>query len=175
VVAGGPVARGGPEHGEHANQRGPAHGIYGTIVTASVLASAGDDLTTFELVVSILVTLIVYWVADVYSDLLGHQLQHEHLPSWRDVGTGLAAAWPMVSASFIPLVVLGLARLTSLSDSWAATASLIAAIVMLAFYAWSAGRASRLRGARLAAVTGAAAILGVLMVVLKNVVLVQLH
>jgi hypothetical protein len=174
VGAAGPAARGGARR-ETAAGRGPAHGIYGTIVTASVMASAGDELTTPELIVSILVTLAVYWFADVYSEMLGHQLQQEHLPSWRDAGAGLAAAWPMVSASFIPLVVLGLASLTALSDSWAATAGLIAAIVMLAYYAWSAGRAARLHGARLAVVTGAAALLGVLMVVLKNVVLVQLH
>jgi hypothetical protein len=81
----------------------------------------------------------------------------------------------MVSASAIPVLVLALARIAGASSSSAATAALAAAIVMLTIYAWSASRAANLRGTQMIAVTSAAAGLGVLMVVLKNVVLVHLH
>jgi hypothetical protein len=153
----------------------PADGIFGTIITASVLASAGDDLDTLPLAISILVTLAVYWIADVYSELLGRQLDHGHLPSWHRTRATLAATWAMVSASFVPLLLLALARLAGASATTAATVGLVGAIVMLTIYAWAAAHAARLQGLRLVLVTSVAALLGVVMVVLKNFVLVHLH
>ena len=87
----------------------------------------------------------------------------------------LAATWPMVSASFTPVLVLTVARIAGASSSAAATAALAAAILMLTIYAWSACRAAGLRGAQMIGVTSIAAGLGVLMIILKNVVLVHLH
>jgi hypothetical protein len=173
-VADGATPESSGERAEPPRRR-PADGIYGTIIAASVLASAGDELAAGPLALSILITLAVYWLADVYSELLGGHFERGRLPSWPEARGTLFAAWPMVSASFIPLVVLGLARLSGLSDRSAASAALVSAIVMLAIYAWAAGHAARLRGLQLAFITALAALLGVLMVILKNVVLVQLH
>src|SRR5271154_3394101 len=39
-----------------------AAGIYGAIVTAAILAAVGGRLPTVALVVSVVVTLLVYWV-----------------------------------------------------------------------------------------------------------------
>jgi hypothetical protein len=153
----------------------PADGIYGTIITASVLASAGDELAAGPLAVAVLITLAVYWLVDVYSELIGGHFERGRLPSWPEVRHAMFIAWPMVGASFIPLAVLGLARLSGLAGPGAASAALAAAIVMLAIYAWAAGHAAQLRGMRLAFVTGIAGVLGILMIVLKNVVLVHLH
>jgi hypothetical protein len=153
----------------------PADGIYGTIITASVLASAGDELAAGPLAVSVVITIAVYWLVDVYSELLGGHFERGRLPSWEEVRTAMFVAWPMISASFIPLVVLGLGRLSGLSHSSAATGALASALAMLVIYAWTAGHAAQLRGGRLAFVTSIAAVLGILMIVLKNVVLVHLH
>ena len=173
-MAGGATPQRPSERAEPARRR-PADGIYGTIITASVLASAGDQLAALPLALSVLITLAVYWLADVYSELVGGHFERERLPSWPEARAALFAAWPMVSASFIPLVVLGVGRLGGLSDASAASAALVTAIVMLAIYAWAAGHAARLRGLQLALITAIAALLGVLMVILKNVVLVHLH
>ena len=67
-------------------------------------------LPTQPLSVSILVTLLVYWLAEEYAELLGEQLEAGHPPTWADVRTALAATWPMVSSSYIPLLSLILAR-----------------------------------------------------------------
>ena len=50
-----------------------AAGIYGTVITAAVLASAGGRLPTTALASAVLITLIVYWVAELYSEILGEQ------------------------------------------------------------------------------------------------------
>ena len=90
----------------HARTPGPrrAAGIYGTIITAAVLAAAGDDVPTQALAVSIVVTLLVYWLAEEYAEILGEQLEGGRLPTWGAIRAALAATWPMVSASGIPLL-----------------------------------------------------------------------
>jgi len=152
-----------------------ADGIYGTIITASVLISAGDELATLPLALSVLLTLAVYWLADVYAQLLAGPHARGSLPTWHDARAALFETWPLVSASFSPLLLLLLAWLLGARSSVAATISLIGAIVMLIIYSWSAARAAKLRGLQVAAVTVVAALIGVLMIVLKNVVLVHLH
>jgi hypothetical protein len=49
------------------------------------------------------------------------------------------------------------------------------AIVLLTIHGWSAGRASQLRGRQLFAATSIAALLGLVMIALKDVVLIHLH
>jgi hypothetical protein len=68
-----------------------------------------------------------------------------------------------------------LARVAGASDSGAAWAGLIVALLMLVYHGWSAGRAASLRGKSLVAVTLMAAGLGVVMIVLKEFVLLHLH
>jgi hypothetical protein len=152
-----------------------AAGIYGTIITAAVLAAAGDHVSTLPLAVSIVVTLVVYWLAEEYAELLGEQLEGGRLPTWTDVRAALAASWPMVSASYIPLLSLVLARLLGASPPDAVNVGLVVAIVLLMIYGWSAGRAAHLRGRQLLVLTSIAAALGLLMVLLKDVVLIHLH
>jgi len=152
-----------------------AAGIYGAIVTAAILAAAGDHLPTPALSVSVVVTVLVYWVAEEYAEVLGEQVDGGRLPTWPHVRDSLAATWPMVSASYLPLLALVLARLAGASAAAAANAGLAAAVVLLAFHGWSAGRASHLRGRQLLFTTSMAAALGLIMVALKNFVLVHLH
>lgn len=152
-----------------------AAGIYGTIITAAVLAAAGDHVPTLPLAVSILVTLLVYWLAEEYAELLGEQLEGGRLPTWAHIRAALLATWPMVSASYIPLLSLVLARLLGSSPPDAANVGLVTAIVLLTICAWSAGRAAHLRGRQLLVITSVAAALGLLMIILKDVVLVHLH
>src|SRR5918995_3573751 len=87
-------------------------GIYGTIVASAVLAAGGSHLRTAPLAVAVLVTLLVYWAAEGYAEVLG---EHAHaagrLPTWSHVRASLAAIWPMVTASYLPLGSLLVARL----------------------------------------------------------------
>jgi hypothetical protein len=165
-----------PAHSEHDPHRPRlADGIYGTIITASVLASAGDYFPSLALTVSVLVTLAVYWLADVYAELLGDQLERGRVPTWAEVWARLRASSPMVGASIIPLLALDAAWLFGASSSAAATAGLVMAIVMLLVYAWFAAHAAKLAALPTAVIAVVALALGVLMVILKNVVLVHLH
>lgn len=164
-----------PRRAVRSGGRRRAAGIYGTIITAAVIAATGVRLTTLALVVSVLVTLLVYWVAEEYAELLGEQLEAGRLPTWLEIRTALAATWPMVSASYVPLLALVLARWLGASPSAAANVGLVVAVLLMIFYGWSAGRAARVDGKRLFVITSVAAALGLMMIVLKDVVLIHLH
>ena len=152
-----------------------AAGIYGAVVTAAVIAAAGEQLRTRLLVVTVVVTLLVYWIAEQYAELLGEHTAAGHLPTWSQIRVGLASSWPMVGASYAPLLALILARFAGASALTAANIGLAAALVLLVYHGWSAGRAAHLQGKPLLAATSVAAALGVVMILLKDLVLIHLH
>ena len=51
-----------------------AAGIYGAIITAAILDTAGSRLPTDALVIAVVVTLVVYWLAEEYAELLGEHV-----------------------------------------------------------------------------------------------------
>jgi hypothetical protein len=172
------IASGGKIQREPATEnlgRRRAAGIYGAIVTAAILDTAGGHVSTAALVVSVVVTLLVYWVAEEYAEVIGAQAEGGRLPSRASVRRALAATWPMVSASYAPLVALVLARVAGASDLTAANVGLVAAVVLLTVHGWLAGRAAELRGRRLFFATSIAAGLGIVMILLKDLVLTHLH
>lgn len=151
-----------------------AAGIYGSIITAAIIAAA-SALPTAALAASVLVTLLVYWLAEGYAEVLGEQAAGGKLPTWARIRRTLGGTWPMVSACYVPLVVLVLARLAGASTLTAANAGLAVAIVMLTIHGWLAGRSAQLKGRQLLAATSVAALLGIAMILLKDLVLLHLH
>ena len=145
-------------------------GIYGAIVASAVLAAGGAKLGTVPLAVTVLVTLLVYWAAEAYAELLSEQIHAGHLPTQGQVRASLAAIWPMVSASYVPLLALLVGRVLGATTKTAATLALVVAIGLLLVHGWAAGRAARLHGLRLLAVTLIAGGFGVVMILLKLVV-----
>lgn len=136
-----------------------AAGIYGAIVTAALMTAAGSSLSTHALAGSVVVTLVVYWLAEEYAHVLGEQTAGR-LPTRARAVAGLAESRPMVSASFAPLVVLVPARQAGASAPTAANIGVAAAIVLLTFHGWSTASAAPLRGWQLVAATSVAAALG---------------
>ncbi len=155
--------------------QGRAAGIYGAIITASIMAAAGNTLTTLALALSVLTSLVVYWLAERYAEVLGSVAADGRLPTWRHIRVALAGSWPIVSASFAPLLALLAARLAGATASTAATVGVVTALVLLTIHGWAAARAAELHGWRLAVAASVAAALGLVMVVLKNFVILHLH
>jgi hypothetical protein len=83
--------------------------ILGTVVGSSAMVAASAHGTLGTVVVSVLVTVAVYWAADCYARLLAAR------------GTGRRAAlrtvlrggWPIVEAAYTPLAVLLLVSLVT--------------------------------------------------------------
>ncbi len=150
-----------------------AAGIYGLIVTAAVMASAGSQLGTLPLAFAVVVTLIVYWLAEEYAWLIAHAHAGER-PSWVHIRSGLSVKWPMVTSSYLPLVVLVVVRLLGATAVESAFAALGVTVALLGFHGWSAARSAGMRGLALLLMTSLAGALGVLMIVLK-IVITHLH
>jgi hypothetical protein len=152
-----------------------AAGIYGAIITAAILDTVGGHASTTVLVISVVVTLLVYWIAEEYAEVLGEHTAGGRLPSRAYIRDSLAATWPMVSASYAPLLAVVLATLAGASALTAANVGLVVALVLLAIHGWLAGRAAQLRGWKLLVATLIAAGLGLVMILLKDLVLTHLH
>ena len=157
------------------SKRRRAAGIYGAIITAAILDAAGGNIPTDALVVAVVGTLVVYWLGEEYADLLGEQVEGGKVPTWAHIREELASTWPMVSASYLPLLALVLARVAGASALTAANIGLVAAALLLTFHAWAAGRSAQLHGRRLLVATSFAAGLGMAMILLKDAVLTHLH
>jgi hypothetical protein len=167
----------GTEFGPAAENQGRrrAAGIYGAIITAAILDTAGGHVSTAALVVSVVVTLLVYWIAEEYAEVLGEQTSGGHLPSRASIQGALISTWPMVTASYLPLLAVVLAAVFGASKLTAANVGLVVAVVLLTVHGWLAGRAAQLRGRKLLFATSAAAGLGLVMILLKDLVLLHLH
>ena len=174
-MAANPAAAADPLDLVRSPGRRRAVSIYGTIVTAAILAAAGDRLSVLDLIIAIVVTLFVYWTAEEYAEILGEQLADGQLPSWAHIRSALVATSPMISASFAPLIFIVAAWLLGATPPNAANAGLIAAIAQLLLYGWMAGRAARLKRRQQLKVASVTVFLGLIMITLKDVVLIYLH
>ena len=152
-----------------------AAGIYGAIITAAILDVAGGHLSTTALAVSVVATLLVYWIAEEYAEILGEQAAGGQLPSRTSIKHALSSTWPMVTASYIPLLVVVVTKVAGASALTAANVGLVVAIVLLTVHGWLAGRAAQLQGWKLLWATSIAAGLGLVMILLKDLILIHLH
>ena len=172
-IAAGDGAQPGPAAGNLGRRR--TSGIYGAIITAAILDTAGGHVSTAVLVISVVITLLVYWIAEEYAEVLGEHTSGGRLPSRAYIRASLVSSWPMVSASYLPLLAVVLATVAGASALTAANAGLVVAIVLLTVHGWLAGRAAQFQGRKLVMVTLIAAGLGLVMILLKDLVLIHLH
>jgi hypothetical protein len=123
-----------------------AAGVYGTIIAASVLA-AGANETTGGVVALVVVTLIVYWLAEQYAFALAHSLAG-HRADRAQLRHGLREGFPMVQASYLPVGVLIVAWAFGFDTNTAVNLALTACVIVLFVLGWrgAARRELLLRG-----------------------------
>jgi hypothetical protein len=76
------------------SKRRRAAGIYGAIITAAILDTAGGRLSTDALVAAVVGTLFVYWLAEEYAELLGEQVEGGVVPTWAHIRDELTQPGP---------------------------------------------------------------------------------
>ena len=107
--------------------------------------------------------------------MLNEQATGGRLPSRASIQGALISTWPMVTASYLPLLAVVLAAVAGASKLTAANVGLVVAVVLLTVHGWLAGRAAQLQGRKLLVATSVAAGLGLVMILLKDLVLLHLH
>jgi len=115
--------------------------IYGSIVSTALIAVLWQEHSTPRtMTLSVVLTMLVFWLAHVWAQISGHRIQLGDGLLWHEVKHLGREEWPMVEATFAPVAVLALGWIGVLgSDN---TARLALAVAIAQLFAWGvvAGR-----------------------------------
>jgi hypothetical protein len=140
--------------------------ITGTVVSTAVIAAAAGHLGDTHLVIAILGTAFIYWLAHLHARTLGDSVKHRTHPvdAFKEA---LAETWPILAAASVPAIILVIIQLVGIELRTGAWIAVIASTVLLTIYSFLAGRRGGLglRGSLLSAAIGAS--LGILVILLK--------
>jgi hypothetical protein len=147
-----------------------AGAVYGSLLAASVVAGSavdGTPLSAGDLVVVLICTGVVFWLAHVYALVVARGT----FPlTWRRLRVAARQDWPVAQASFPPAIGAAFASALGLSDvvaTWVALAVAVAGQVVWAVAAAATARFS----ARGVVLSGAAnLVLGLAIIALKTLV-----
>ncbi len=140
--------------------------IYGTIISAAVLATAEED-DVLPVAAGVVITLVIYWLAERWSEVIAGNLRGEVL-TWLYVRRVFLRGWPMVQASYGPVLVLLLATAAGLDPEEAVTLALWATILLLVGLGAVAGRRAALPTWGVVASAAFVGLLGAVLIVLKT-------
>ena len=140
--------------------------ITGTIVSAAVIAAAAGHLEESHIVLAILGTAFIYWLAHLHARTLGDAVK-QHTHPVNALKEALAETWPILAASLVPALILLLTQVFGIKIRTGAWIAVIASTVLLTIYSFLAGRRGGLGlpGSLLSAAIGAG--LGILVIGLK--------
>ncbi|MEO6084243.1 MAG: hypothetical protein ABIQ18_14180 [Umezawaea sp.] len=143
-----------------------AHAIYGTVVGTAAIATAGTHRTLGGIVVTVLVTVTVYWAAERYAEVLAAATRG---PGRRGrMALALHQGWPTIEAACTPLGVLVVFVLLTGRLEAGVLVALGASTAMLTTLGHvAARRAGATRLTALACAAGSAA-LGITVILLKT-------
>ncbi|MFH9006605.1 hypothetical protein ACH4E5_25645 [Streptomyces afghaniensis] len=154
-----------------AERRGRADytgGVYGSMLAASVVIGAGSlgSLPRTELVLLLLLTAVVFWIAHVHAQLFGARLA-ERTPDRRVVLQVCREEWPIVNAAVPPAVAVAVSPLLGLDVRGALWLALSVAVA--GQVGWSVAAARRAGASRrlLAATASVNLVLGLLIISFK--------
>jgi hypothetical protein len=148
-----------------------AAAVYGSILAAGVVASLDvGDVHGGAMTVALGGTMLVFWLAHVWSEAMADRMSDPRPYTWRRVRAVAAWHWPMVQASVAPLAALVLADVGVWSLDTAVTVALALSVAQLAGWGIAIGR--RTFGSWPAALLSGAvdALFGVVLIVLKTFV-----
>ena len=140
--------------------------ITGTVVSAAVIAAAVGHLEETHLVIAILGTAFIYWLAHLHARTLGDAVKH-HTHPVDALKEALGETWPILAAALVPAVILIVMQLFGADIRTAAWIAVICSTVLLTVYSFLAGRRGGLGpvGSLVSAAIGA--MLGLLVIALK--------
>jgi hypothetical protein len=145
-----------------------ANAIYGVIVSTSVMASVKTGDSVGRLAVAVLVTLLVYWAAERYAHVMARRIGLGRKQTHAEVRRELSDGWELVTASFIPLLVLLGTRLIGADLSGSVLSALVCSTVLLSLVGWRVGREAQLGLSQRLLSAGFAGAIGVVMISLKT-------
>jgi hypothetical protein len=113
-----------------------ASAVYGSIVAAALIeAFRGEHAEAEATALAVISTMAVFWLAHVWSAVIGERIhRRERRLGFQRIAEIARAEWPLVEASFAPILVLILGWIGVLGDGTAEELALIVCIIQL--FAW---------------------------------------
>ncbi|MGC5005803.1 MULTISPECIES: hypothetical protein [unclassified Streptomyces] len=143
-------------------------GVYGSMLAASVVIGVGSlgSFPRVELVLVLLLTGVVFWIAHVHAHLFGARLA-QHAPDRRGILLVCRAEWPIVKAAVPPAAAVAVSPLLGLDVRGALWLALSVAVA--GQVGWSVAAAHRAGASRrLVAITASVnLLLGLLIISFK--------
>lgn len=157
------------------NPRGPGNlggAIYGQIVVTSTLAVLGHDssLSAFSILLSLLATMLVLWVAHVYSELLAERVRIGRKLHGHEITAAAAHDWPLVQAVAPAAVTLALAWIGLWSTDTGVTLGVALGVLSLFVWGLVIGRRSAFTWGRTLVVALFSSALGLAIIALELLV-----
>jgi hypothetical protein len=137
-----------------------------TVCGGAIAAGAGhiDDLG--QLVIAIVGTVLVYWVAHLHAATLAHRVE-ERMSLRAAFGHALESNWLMLAAALIPVVILVICDLLGVAILTASWIALGATVALLGGYGYvAAGRGGLSPSGRVVSAIGGV-LVGLLIMLLK--------
>jgi hypothetical protein len=146
--------------------------IYGTILVTALVAGLSEDpdYSDEDILISVVATAIVFWLAHVYAHVLGDRLEGGTHRLRELVRTAAGAESPLVYAAVLPCAALVLGLAGAWSRNTSVTIAVWLGVASLAAYGFRFGRrlGHGIPTSTLSAVANAFA--GVVIVILKIVI-----
>ncbi|MFF7792882.1 hypothetical protein [Streptomyces sp. NPDC007991] len=166
----GPATARGARRAEHRVRADYTGGVYGSMLAASVVIGAGElgSFPRTQLVLLLLLTGVVFWIAHVHAQLFGARLAQQALDR-RVVLTVCHDEWPIVKAAVPPAAAVAVSPLLGLDVRGALWLALSVAVA--GQVGWSVAAARRAGASRrlVAATASVNLLLGLLIVCFKIV------
>jgi hypothetical protein len=115
--------------------------VYGSFLAASVVGVAYESgAGARTMTASLLGSMLVFWAAHVWSDVVGERIRLGEAFKSRDALLVARREWPLVEAAALPLILLALAWAGALSRGTGTRLALAAALVQVVGWGLVAGR-----------------------------------
>jgi hypothetical protein len=148
--------------------KNPTGVVYGTLLIGAVLATESFRRETLlRTVAATALTLLVYWMAHSYAEMLGDRLERHGRLSVGGFRRSLARDWAIVRGGFVPVLALLIVSAAGASLYNAVAVAVWTSAITIFLLELVAGIRAELNGTELAVQVCAGAIMGATIIVLR--------
>jgi hypothetical protein len=142
--------------------------LYGLVITGAVLATVDPGFRLVRVAFVLLSTLAIYWAAETFVHWTTARTLLKRDLTKAERRSVMADGWPLVAASGIPLLILGIEAVLRVETPRALQVALGLNVVLLLGIGYQMGKAGGLRGISLMLAAALTGFLGLAMILLKS-------
>lgn len=113
------------------------HSVYGIVLVTALIAVGVDDETDLDVLVFVLGTVFVFWLAHIYASVVASRGKRPPVPLGRAILDGMRHTSGMLVAMLIPSLLLLLAVFGWVEEWTAYWLALGSGVVLLALIGWA--------------------------------------